>query len=88
MKILIKLLLITVTIIMLVACGHNPDENVTPLDMPEEKETVTLMVMQLDMRLKERVTLFNETNPDYNIEVISYIKLAMRKTRINALLPT
>jgi len=55
------------------------DENITEeivadTGPPKEKETVTMMVMQRspNIWLNERVALFNKTNPDYNIEVISY----------------
>jgi len=54
-----------------------PGEEISPImvdtEPPKEKETVTLAVIELGNRLKDRVALFNRTNPDYTIDVIEYI---------------
>jgi len=52
------------------------DEAKINTDPSKEKETVTIMIMETEMGrrdwLKERVALFNKTNPDYNVEVRTY----------------
>jgi len=40
---------------------------------PKEKETITLAVIKYGSYFKDRVNLFNRTNPDYKIEVIEYM---------------
>ena len=57
--------------------AYRSEEGVPPIIVetkpPKEKEIVTLAVIELNTRIKERVTLFNKTNPDYTIEIIDYL---------------
>jgi len=52
------------------------DEAYVETGPPKEKETVTIMIMEMESQprdwLRERVALFNKSNPNYNVEVRTY----------------
>jgi len=52
--------------------GEGIPSIVVDTEPPKLKETVTLAIINGGYWIKERVALFNKTNPDYMIEVIDY----------------